>query len=163
MPNAAANARKATYVPQGENELVITRTFNAPRRLVFDAHTNPKHIVKWMLGPAGWTMPICDVDLRKGGKWHFVWKKEPGEEMAMNGEYREVDPPKRIVNTESWGPQYPETLNTTEFTESGGKTTMRLTILYPSKEARAQALKTGMAEGVDMSYDRLDTLLESIS
>jgi uncharacterized protein YndB with AHSA1/START domain len=138
-----------------DREIVMTRVFDAPRRLVFEAWTNPKHVPQWMLGPVGWTMPVCEIDLRVGGAWHFVWRGSDGSEMAMRGVYREITPPERLVSTESWGGPFPETVNTLTLVEKDGKTTATLTILYPSKEAREAALQTGMKDGVAMSYDRL--------
>jgi uncharacterized protein YndB with AHSA1/START domain len=145
-----------------DRETVITRVFDAPSRLVFDAWTNPKHVPHWMLGPEGWTMPVCEIDLRPGGAWHFVWRRSDGTEMAMRGVYREITPPERLVSTESWGGDWPETLNTLILSEEGGKTTSTVTILYPSKEARDAALKTGMKEGMSMSFDRLNEYLVSL-
>ena len=142
---------------------MITRVVDAPRRVVFDAWTNPKHVSQWMLGPEGWTMPVCEMDVRPGGTWHYVWRKADGTEMPMSGSYREVAPPERLVSTESWGPEWPETVNTMVLTESAGQTTITLTILYPSKEARDMALKTGMKGGMDQSYERLDKLLRTLA
>ena len=152
-----------TFTTPSDREVVMARVFDAPRTLVWDAHTNPEHVRQWMLGPDGWTMPVCEIDLRPGGGWHFVWRKSDGTEMGMRGAYREVRPPERLVHTESWGPEWPETLNTTVFTEKAGKTTMTATILYPSKEARDAALKTGMKEGASQSYDRLAEYLVSLA
>jgi uncharacterized protein YndB with AHSA1/START domain len=115
-----------------------------------------------MLGPEGWTMPVCEIDLRPGGKWHFVWRKADGAEMPMTGVYREVVPPERIVHTERWGPEWPETVNTLSLAERGGKTTITLSVLYPSKEARDAALGTGMKEGMDVSYERLAEYLRTM-
>ncbi len=145
-----------------EREIVVTRVFDAPRRLVFDAWTNPRHLPRWMLGPEGWTMPVCEIDLRPGGAWHFVWRHSDGTEMAMRGVYREITPPERLVSTESWGGDWPETLNTLVLSEEDGKTTSTVTILYPSKEARDAALKTGMKEGMSLSFDRLNEYLASL-
>jgi uncharacterized protein YndB with AHSA1/START domain len=145
-----------------DQEIVMTRVFDAPRRLVFDAWTNPKHVPQWMLGPDGWTMPVCEIDLRVGGAWHFVWRGSDGSEMSMRGVYREITPPDRLVSTESWGGPYPETVNTLTLVEKDGKTTATLTILYPSKEAREAALQTGMKDGVAMSFDRLAEYLRSM-
>src|SRR5437868_2464553 len=83
-------------------EIVVTREFDAPRTLVFEACTDPELIPRWMLGPEGWTMPVCEIDLRVGGSYHYVWRKSDGAEMEMRGTYREVKPPERVVNTESW-------------------------------------------------------------
>lgn len=144
-------------------ETVITRVFEAPRRLVFEAWTSPEHLPHWMLGPEGWTMPVCEIDLRPGGAWHFAWRHSDGREMEMRGVYREVVPPERLVSTESWGGPWPETVNTLVLTEENGKTRSTMTILYPSKEARDAAFKTGMARGVSASYDRLEAHLAAIS
>ena len=138
-----------------DREIVMTRVFDAPRRLVFEAWTSPEHLPRWMLGPEGWTMPVCEIDLRPGGAWHFVWRRADGTEMGMHGAYREIKPPERLVSTESWGGNWPETLNTLVLSEKDGKTTVTLTILYPSKEARDAATKTGMKDGVSVSFDRL--------
>jgi uncharacterized protein YndB with AHSA1/START domain len=145
-----------------DNEVQMMRVFDAPRSLIFEAYTNPKFPPQWMLGPEGWTMPLCEIDLRPGGKWHFVWRKSDGTEMAMNGEYREIMPPERLVSTEAWGGDWPETLNTLVLSETDGRTLARTTILYPSMEARDAATKTGMKEGAAISYDRLEALLDSI-
>ena len=104
-------------------------------------------------------MPVCEIDLRPGGSWHWVWRSSDGAEMEMRGVYREVVAPERLVNTESWGGQWPETLNTTLFTEEKGRTTLVSTVRYPSKEARDAAMKTGMEDGWAASYDRLDAYL----
>jgi uncharacterized protein YndB with AHSA1/START domain len=133
----------------------MTRVFDAPRHLVFEAWTKPEHLPHWLLGPEGWTMPVCEVDLRPGGAWHFVWRRADGTQMEMRGVYREITPPERLVSTESWGGDWPETINTLVLSEENGKTTMTNTVLYPSKEARDAALKTGMKDGVAASFDRL--------
>ena len=137
-------------------EIVSTRVFDAPRTLVWDAWTLPEHVAQWLLGPDGWTMPICEIDLRPGGQWRFVWRRDDGTEFGMRGVYREVAPPERLVHTESWGPEWPESLNILLLTESGdGQTAMTLTTRYPSKEARDAALGTGMTSGMATSFDRL--------
>jgi uncharacterized protein YndB with AHSA1/START domain len=146
-----------------DREIVVTRVFNAPRRVVFEAWTNPQYLPLWMLGPDGWTMPVCETDLRPGGSWHIVWRHSNGKEMEMRGEYREVKPPERVVSSESWGPDWPETLNTVVFSEHAGKTTATITLLYASKEARDAALKTGMKQGMALSYDRLENYLSSLT
>ena len=144
-----------TFTTPSDREILMTRVFDAPRRLVFQAWTNPEHVPHWMLGPKGWTMPVCEIDPRPGGAWHFVWRHSDGTEMEMRGVYREITPPERLVSTESWGGKWPETLNTLILSEKDGKTTLAQTVLYPSKEARDEALKTGMKEGVNQSFDRL--------
>lgn len=144
-------------------EVRITRVFDAPRGTVWEAWTSPGKLSRWLLGPPGWSMPVCDIDLRPGGDWHFVWRRADGSEMAMSGTYREVLPPKRLVHTERWGGDWPETLCTLVLTEDAGRTTAALTILYPSKQARDRALQTGMADGVAQSYERLDRILAQAS
>jgi uncharacterized protein YndB with AHSA1/START domain len=136
-------------------EVAVTRTFDAPQKLVFEAFTEPEHVVHWMLGPEGWTMPVCEIDLRPGGRWHMVWRRADGSEMAMTGEYREVTPWSRTVQTESWGPGWPATVNTTEFIADGDRTTVVQTMRYPSQADRDRALETGMKDGADISYERL--------
>src|SRR5215216_5928445 len=138
----ASSAGKTAFSTPSDLELVTTRTFDAPRRLVWEAWTNPKHVPHWLLGPEGWTMPVCEIDLRPGGAWHFVWRRSDGSEMEMRGLYKEITAPDRLVTTESWGGDWPETVNTLTLFEKNGKTTMTQTVLYPSKEARDAALKT---------------------
>lgn len=151
---------------RGDREIVITREFNAPRQVVFDAFTKPDLIRRWLLGPDGWSMPVCEVDLRVGGKYRYVWRKDDdGQEMGMGGVFREIDRPKRIVNTErfdeAWFPG--EAVHTTEFVDNGGRTTVTQTMLYESREARDGILKSGMESGVRRSFERLEQLLASSS
>ena len=157
------NVKDLKVTNRGDRELVMTPVVDAPRRLVFEAWTKPEHLPHWMLGPPGWTMPVCEIDLRPGGEWHFIWRRADGNEMGMRGEYREIAPPERLVSTESWGGDWPETLNTLVLSEKDGQTTLTNTILYPSKEAREAALKTGMKEGVSKSFDRLAEYLRTIA
>jgi uncharacterized protein YndB with AHSA1/START domain len=157
---ATANRDGAT---PSDREIVITRVIDAPRRLVFEAWTNPEHLPHWLLGPEGWTMPLCKVDLRPGGGWQFAWRHSDGTEMEMHGLYREIVPPERIVTTESWGGDWPETLNTVVFSEEDGRTSITITVLYPSTEARDAALKTGMKQGMSLSFDRLAEYLGTLA
>jgi uncharacterized protein YndB with AHSA1/START domain len=152
-----------TFTTPSDREVVMTRVFDAPRSLVWEAWTNPEHVPQWLLGPEGWTMPVCEIDLRPGGEWHFVWRRTDGTEMEMRGEYREVAPPERLISTESWGGDWPETLNTLILTEEDGKTTMTQTVLYPSREARDAALGTGMQDGASQSFDRLAEHLRTMA
>ena|SRR5690349_6194585 len=160
---AQAKVGETTYTTPSDRELVTTRAFDAPRDLVWEAWTSPEHLPKWLLGPEGWTMPVCESDLRVGGAWHFVWRSEAdGSEMGMTGEYREITPPERLVSTQSWGGDWPETLNTLVFTEVDGRTIMTQTILYPSQAARDEALATGMQQGMDAGFSRLDAYLRTL-
>jgi uncharacterized protein YndB with AHSA1/START domain len=147
------------FTTPSDVDVVLTRVVDAPRRLVFDAFTKPEHVPNWLLGPPGWTMPVCEIDLRTGGAWRFVWRDSAGAEMEMRGVYREIAPPERVVNTECWGDGWPETVNTLTLTESGGRTTITQAVRYPSRAARDAAIGTGMSDGAGMSYDRLDTYL----
>jgi uncharacterized protein YndB with AHSA1/START domain len=158
----AARTGITTYATPSDREVVITRVVSAPRRVVFEAFTNTRHVPNWLIGPEGWTMPVCEIDLRPGGAWRYVYRKDDGSEMTMQGSYREVAPPERLVSTESWGPEWPETVNTMVLTETGGLTTITITARYPSKETRDAALKTGMKSGMDQSFARLDSMLESL-
>lgn len=144
-----------------ERELVLTRVFDAPCRLVFDAFTKPEMLKRWLLGPPGWSMTACEVALKAGDGYRWAWKHANGDEMEIKGVCRQFVPPERLVSTESWGGGWPETLNTMVFSEEGSKTTITMTILYPSNEARDAALKTGMKEGMAASYDRLAELMTS--
>jgi uncharacterized protein YndB with AHSA1/START domain len=159
----ASNANATTYTTPSDREIAVTRVFDAPRRLVFEAHTKPEHLKNWMLGPDGWTMPVCEIDLRPGGTWHFVWRRADGSEMEMRGVYKEVVPPEKLVSTESWGGDWPETINTLTLSEQDGKTTLTITILYPSKEARDAVLNTGMKDGMNQSFERLAEYLHSLA
>ena len=148
--------------PSGDRELVMTRVFDAPRRLVYDAHTKPELVRQWLLGPPGWTMPVCEMDVRVGGKYRWVWKSErDGTTMGMGGVYRDVTAPERLVSTEKFDEAwYPgESLNTLVLVEQGGRTTLTQTMRYESREAREAVVKSGMEKGVAASYDRLEDVL----
>jgi uncharacterized protein YndB with AHSA1/START domain len=146
-----------------DREIAMTRVFDAPRHLVFGALTTPELVKQWLLGPPGWTMPVCEMDLRVGGAYRFLWRGADGAEMGTRGVFREIAPPERFVATEKFDkPWYPgESLVTYLLVEQGGKTTLTLTVLYPSREARDGVIKSGMERGVAMSYDRLAALLAS--
>jgi uncharacterized protein YndB with AHSA1/START domain len=148
-----------------DREIVMTRVFNAPRKLVFDAWTKPELVKRWLLGPPGWTMPICEIDLRVGGKYRFEWRGQDGTVMGMGGVYREIVIPERIVNTQLFDEDWTggETLGTLLFVERDGKTTLTNKVLYASREARDGALKTDMAKGVEMGYARLDEMFRVMS
>jgi uncharacterized protein YndB with AHSA1/START domain len=149
---------------RGEREIVMTRTFDAPRRLVFEALTKPELLKRWLFGPDGWSMPVCEIDLRVGGRYRYVWQNDrDGTRMGTGGVYREVKPPERIVVTEkfdeAWYPGEAEV--TIELVEHGSKTTLTQTLLYESREARDTVLKSGMDKGLGASYDRLAEVLRS--
>jgi len=160
---APENSRAATtFTTPSDREIVMTRVFEAAAQRVFDAWTKPEHPPHWMLGAGGWTMPVCEIDLRPRGAWHFALRHSDRTEMEMRGVYREIMPPNRLVSTESWGGDWAETLNSLVLDESEGKTIMTLTMRYPSKQARDRALGTGMEDGVTGNFERLDQYLESM-
>lgn len=147
-----------------DREILVTRTFDAPRSLVFDCVSKPELVRRWLLGPPGWTMPVCEIDFRVGGRYRYVWRRSDGNEMGVGGVYREIVRPERIVHTELFDQDWTggETVGTSVLTEQGAKTTLTFTILYASKEARDGALRTGITEGMTVSYDRLDELMASL-
>ncbi len=142
-------------------EIAMARTFNAPRALVFEALTKPELVRQWLLGPDGWTMAVCEIDLRVGGTYRYAWRHDEGHEMGMGGTYVEIVPPERLVTTEkfdeSWYPG--EAVGTVVLAEDDGRTRLTLTVQYESKEARDEVLKSPMEEGVAAGYDRLERLL----
>jgi len=148
-----------------DREIAMTRTFDAPRRLVFDAFTKPELIKRWLGVRAGWTMPVCEVDLRVGGTYRYVWRGPKGNDMGMGGVFREIVAPERIVATEKFDDSWyaGEAVDTTVFVEQGGKTTVTTTVRYESKEARDGVLATPMATGVAESYDTLAAYLASVA
>jgi uncharacterized protein YndB with AHSA1/START domain len=142
-----------------DNEILLTRVFDAPRPLVYDAFTKPELLKRWF-GPCGHNLEVCEVDLRVGGRWRFVLVGPEGHQMGMSGEYRELNPPYGSVHSESFDDYPGETLVTTVFTEENGKTTLNATIRYPSKEVRDIVLNMGMEHGAAESYDKLAEILE---
>jgi uncharacterized protein YndB with AHSA1/START domain/effector-binding domain-containing protein len=151
--------RMLTVEARGDREIVMVRAFNAPRPLVFDAFTKPDLVRRWLLGPDGWTMPVCEIDLRVGGKYRYEWRKEStGTSMAVGGVFREVTPPARVVHTERFDEAWyeGEAVITTEFVETAAGTSVTMTMLMASREARDGVLKSGMEGGVARSYDRLE-------
>ena len=156
---------KAHVTLPREHEVMVVRKFQAPRALVYDAFTRPELLRRWLLGPPGWTMPVCEMDVRVGGRFRWRWRsEEDGSEFGFHGEFLEVDPPSRLRHTESFDPgdiggSMGEAVVTTEFTERGDVTTVTTRIEYASREARDGALSTGMTDGMEASYSLLDRLL----
>ena len=141
-----------------DREIVMTRVFDAPRRLVFEAFSKPELLKRWF-GPRGWVLSTCEVDLRVGGGFRFILRGPDGREMGMRGVYREIVPPERSVHIESFDDFPGESQVTAVFVENAGKTIMTATILYPSKEVRDAVIQSGMEHGAAESYDRLAELL----
>ena len=155
---------KLTVATQGDREVVFTRAFAAPREMVFDCMTKPDLVKRWMLGPPGWTMPVCEIDLRVGGKFRYVWRNVDGRDMGMGGVYREIVAPERIVHNELFDEDWTggETLVTSTLAEAGGRTTLTTSVIYANDKARHGALVSGMTDGMEMSYAKLDGLLETV-
>ena len=165
MTTPAKSTGRLQVTTPTDREIVMTRVFDAPRRLVFDALTKPELVRRWLLGPDGWSMPVCEIDLRVGGSLRYVWRHANGREMGMRGVFREIAQPDRFVHTEVFDdPWYPgEGVDTVVLVEERGKTTLTSTVRYESKEIRDAVLKSGMEPGVARSYDRLEEVLASSS
>lgn len=147
-----------------DREIRVARTFDAPARLVWDCHTKPELIRRWMLGPPGWSMPVCEVDLTVGGAYRYRWRSdEDGTEFGSTGVHKEIVPFERIVTSERMEGFDGEAINTLVFEERGGRTTAIMTMLFASKEARDGALQTGMSDGMAMGYDRMDDILAEMA
>jgi len=142
-----------------EREIAMVRALDALARLVFDAHTRPDLVRRWLLGPDGWTMSVCEIDLRVGGGFRYAWRNADGRDFGIDGFDREIAAPGRSVHTEVC--EGAECLVTTIFEEEAGRTTVTMTMLFASREARDGALGSGMARGVAASYDRLVGMLAS--
>ena len=144
-----------------DREIALTRVFDAPRHLVFEAYTKPELLKRWLGVHAGWSWAVCEVDLRVGGAYRYVWRGPDGNEMGMGGVFREIVVPERIVATEafdqSWYPG--SAVTTVTLVEQGGRTTLTLTVRYESREARDAVLKSPMEQGVAAGFDKLEELL----
>jgi uncharacterized protein YndB with AHSA1/START domain len=164
MNSQVKDVGKLQISTPSDRELAMTRLFDAPRSMVFDAWTKPELLTRWLGVFGSWTFAVCEVDLRVGGKYRFVWRGKDGNEMAMGGVYREIVRPERIVCTEKFDDPWYEgdAIDTTTFVERAGKTTMTTTVLYGSKEIRDAVLKSPMESGVAKSYDKLAEVLAAI-
>ena len=170
---AAQNAGKSsllnehglTLTTRGDREMVLTRVFQAPQSLGFKAMTTPELVKRWLLGPPGWSTVNCEIDLKVGGVFRYVWCNSDGTKMGMHGVYREIVPSERIVNTGSFDfgceSQSGEQITTTSLSEDHGQTTLRSVVLYPSREARDATIASAMERGLAASYDSLAKLLTS--
>jgi uncharacterized protein YndB with AHSA1/START domain len=155
---------KLEITTPSEREIAFTRSFNAPRQLVFDAWTKPELLKRWLYGPNGWSLATCEVELRVGGRYRYVWHHTNGNEMGMGGIYKEVAPPERLVNTQLFDQDWTggEAVGTLVLTEKDGKTITVNTVLYASKQARDGALSTPMADGMEMGYVRMEDILAAL-
>jgi len=161
--SSAANSESFKVTTPSDHEIRMTRLFNAPRHLVFEAMTKPEHVRQWWgrLGE-GYLVPVCEIDLRPGGAWRFV-NRHPKGEVAFHGEYREITPPTRLVFTEIFE-QFPDTVSvvTADFSEEAGQTRLTTTVRYPSPQVRDMVMASGMAKGAGISYDRLEDLVAEL-
>jgi uncharacterized protein YndB with AHSA1/START domain len=161
--SSVANSQTFTVTTPSDCEIRMTRLFDAPRDLVFEAMSKPEHITRWWgcLGE-GYSVPVCEVDLRVGGAWRFV-NRHPQGEAAFHGVYRELNPPERVVFTEIFE-DFPdgESVVTAVLTDENGKTRLTVTASYPSREVRDMVLQTGMADGAAISYDRLEEVAREL-
>ncbi|WP_129794139.1 SRPBCC family protein [Sphingosinicella sp. CPCC 101087] len=156
---------KVSITASGERELVITRLFEAPPHLVFEAHTVPALMKRWFTGPEGWTLATCEIDLRPGGTYRHEWAHEDGRKMGMSGTFQEIDPPHRLVATELFDEDWTGggTVNTQTFEPVGdGRTRLTTTVLCTSAEARDSMLQSNMEAGIAASYARLDAVLADV-
>ena len=162
--SGVANSETFTVTTPSDTEIQLTRLFDAPRHLVFEAMSKPEHIKRWWgnLGD-GYSVPVCEVDLRVGGKWRFV-NRHPKGDAEFYGVYREIAPPERIVFTEIFA-EFPDTESvvTAVLTEEQGKTRLNARSKYPSKAVRDMVLSTGMEKGAALSYDRLDEVAMALA
>ena len=158
------NAKRYQTSLPSEREFTLTRTFDAPRRLVFDAFTRPEMVKQWLWGPPEWPMVHCEIDLRVGGRLRYVWRHKERGDMGMSGVFQEITAPELLVNTELFDEDWTggETLVTTVFEERNGRTTVAATVRYSSQPARDAALETPMVEGWSQGHDRLDELLATL-
>jgi uncharacterized protein YndB with AHSA1/START domain len=148
-------------------EVRVTRDFRTPRTLVSQAHTEPSLVKRWMLGPPGWSMPVCEMDVRPGRKYRWRWRSEEnGEEFGSYGDFREVEAPGKMTHAEyhdcgDIGGAMPTTTSAiicTPFIEKNGLTTIVILMDFSSKDARDAAASTGMVDGREMNYERLDQI-----
>jgi uncharacterized protein YndB with AHSA1/START domain len=147
-----------------DTSIEMERDFNAPRKLVFDAFTKPEFVRRWFLGPDGWTMTVCEIDLKVGGTYRYVWRQETGDqEMTLDGAFREVVRPKKLVAPETFGSAWGsvEALYTRVFEQNGDITKVTVIVLFASKEAR-DGVKHGMQKGVADALDRMEQVLASL-
>jgi uncharacterized protein YndB with AHSA1/START domain len=154
------SVNKLTLTTEGDRFVVVTRRFNAPPELVYRAHIDPALIQKWMLGPEGWTMPVCISDARPGGQIRFEWSD--GEKgFYLTGEYIELVPFRRIVHVERMHLPDPSPDNhvETRFDPDGAGTLLTMRMTLPDRETRTAMLATGMEHGMEASYARLETMI----
>jgi uncharacterized protein YndB with AHSA1/START domain len=154
---------KLRITTPSEREIAMSRDFNAPRHLVWDAMTRPELVKRWLGTMQGWYMDICDIDLRVGGSYRYLWRGPEGAQMGMRGVYREIVPHQRIVSTEKYDESWYEgdAMDTATLESHGATTTLTITVLYGSRDVRDAVLRSPMESGVSAGFDALEALLAS--
>jgi uncharacterized protein YndB with AHSA1/START domain len=163
-PTPATSPKNLQISTPSDTTLVLTRAFNAPRRLVWAAMFTPEKMRRWMLPPPGWTLTTCQCEPRVGGALEVAWKSEEADPaMTLRGKFTEVVLHERAVHTETMalgtGQEIGSLLEKHEFAEEGGVTTMLITQTYDSKDARDGAMASGMDQGMEACYQQLDAVL----
>ena len=153
---------RMTLTTEGDTHVIVKRHFAAPPKAVWRAHTEPELIQKWMLGPEGWTMPVCICEARPGGKMRFEWSDGKGRGFYLTGECLEVEPCSRLVHVERMHLPDPTPDNhvETRFDADGDGTLLTLRMTLPDAQTRAAMLSTGMEHGMEASYVRLDSIFQ---
>ena len=152
---------KLTVVTEGDKHVVVTRRFAAPPEAVYRAHTEPRLIQRWLLGPDGWTMPVCVCEARPGGKIRYEWADGKGGGFYLTGEFVELVPFSRIVHVERMHlpDPCPDNHVVTRFEQDGNGTLMTMQMTLPDAQTRAAMLASGMEHGMEASYVRLETMI----
>src|SRR5205809_156296 len=157
-----ASSATASVTLPADDQILITREFDAPKELVWRAYTEPDLVRRWWHANRG-EMTVCDIDLRPGGGWRYVMVTPDGDEVAFHGQYREVVPYERIVSTEVYeGVPDAEAVDTIEFTEADGRTTITLLVQHQRKEHRDMHIESGMENGLQDALDLLEQVAQSI-
>lgn len=157
-------ASSITITTPSDRELSWSRRFRAPVARVFEAVTQPELVKRWLLGPEGWSMPICEIDLEPGGKYRYVWRRErDGKQMGMGGLFQEIVVPTLVtfseVFDEAWYPGH--AMGSYRLIDEGATTTFVQTMKYESRDVRDQVLRSGLEQGIEKSHERLDAILEN--
>lgn len=159
MTQSGSSKGSLKVTTPSDHEIVMTRVFNAPRRVVYEAFNKPELLKRWLLGPPGWEMVVCEVAAKPGDRYRYEWRTADGTQFGTGGVCLEIVPPERVVCTERMDGRAGESRLTTVLDEHAGKTTLTMTMVFESRERRDEALKSGMEKGVAMSYDRLEEML----
>lgn len=163
MPTAQRGPLQITT--PSDREIRITRVFDAPRMMLWEAYTRPELVKRWLGRMPGWSWVVCEMDVREGGRYRWAWRGPEGAELAVGGEYREAVPGERLVSTERYDQQWYEgdAIVTVELTEASGRTTLVMTVRYASQAVRDAVLQSPMASGLESGFAAMDELLASTS